>query len=74
MMCWARRSKRGRYYFTKAQEAVKVLKQTIQSVPVLVFPDFEKPFLLEMDALKEGLRVVLSQKQDGQYDPMAFGS
>ena len=59
----------------EAQEAVKVLKQAIQSMPVLVFPNFEKPFLLEMDALKEGLGVVLSQKQEnGCYHPMAFGS
>ena len=40
-----------------------------------MFPDFEKPFLLETDASKEGLGVVLSQKQsDGQYHPVAFGS
>ena len=40
-----------------------------------MFPDFDKPFLLEMDASKEGLGVVLSQKQsDRQYHPIAFGS
>ena len=50
-------------------------KGKVQSAPVLVFPDFEKPFLLETDASKEGLGVVLSQKQsDGQYHPVAFGS
>ena len=44
-------------------------------MPVLVFPDFEKPFLLEMDASKEGLGEVLSQKEsDGWYHPIAFGS
>ena len=59
----------------KAQEAVAVLKGKVQSVPVLVFPDFEKPFLLETDASKEGLGAVLSQKQsDGRYHPIAFGS
>ena len=47
----------------KAQEAVGVLKEKVQSMPVLVFPDFDKPFVLEMDASKEGLGVVLSQKQ-----------
>ena len=30
------------------------MKQTIQTAPVVVFPDFEKPFLLETDASKEG--------------------
>ena len=58
-----------------AQEAVAILKGKVQSMPVLVFPDFEKPFLLETDASKEGLGAVLSQKQsDGWYHPVAFGS
>ena len=59
----------------KVQEAVGILKEKVQSVPVLVFPDFDKSFLLEMDASKEELGAVLSQKQsDGQYHPITFGS
>ena len=59
----------------EAQEAVDVLKGKVQSTPIRVFPDFDKSFLLEMDASKEGLGVVLSQKQsDGRYHPVAFGS
>ena len=59
----------------EAQEAVRTLKGKIQSAPVLVFPDFDKPFLLEMDASNEGLGAVLSQKQDdGCYHPITFGS
>ena len=46
----------------KAREAVAILKGKVQSAPVLVFPDFEKPFLLETDASKEGLGAVLSQR------------
>ena len=43
--------------------------------PVLAFADYTKDFLLEMDALKEGLGVVLSQKQgDGRFHPVAYGS
>ena len=59
----------------EAEEAVRVLKEKISSALVLVFPDFDKPFLLETDASKEGLGAVLSQKQDdGRYHPVAFGS
>ena len=56
-------------------EAMNFLKKKVQSAPILVFPNFDKPFLLEMDTSKEGLGVVLSQKQsDGCYHPVAFGS
>ena len=56
-------------------EAINILKRKVQFTPVLVFPDFHKPFLLEMDACNEGLGAVLSQKQsDGCYHPVAFGS
>ena len=59
----------------EAQEAVRTLKGKIQSAPMLVFLDFDKPFLLEMDTSKEGLGAVLSQEQDdGCYHPIAFGS
>ena len=59
----------------EAWEAINLLKGKIQSAPVLVFLDFDKPFLLKMDASKEGLGAVLSQKQsDGCYHPVAFGS
>ena len=59
----------------KAREAMDILKGKVQSTPVLVFPDFDKPFLLETDASKEGLGAVLSRKQsDRWYHPVAFGS
>ena len=51
------------------------LKMKCLTVPVLVFTDFKKPFLLETDASIEGLGAVLSQKQDdGQYHPIAYAS
>ena len=59
----------------EAREVVRILKDKILSTPVLVFPDFDKPFLLETDASKEGLGAVLSQKQDdGHYHAITFGS
>ena len=59
----------------EAWQVVDILKRKVQSVTVLVFPDFDKPFLLETDASKEGLGTMLSQKHgDGRYHPVAFGS
>ena len=59
----------------KVQEAVDNLKRKVQSMPVLVFPDFDKAFLLKTDSSKEGLGAMLSQKQgDGCYHPVAFVS
>ena len=59
----------------EAWEAMSILERKVQSMPILVFPDFNKPFLLETDASKEGLGVVLSQKQsDGHYHPVSFRS
>ena len=56
------------------QEAFQALKQACMSSPVLAFANYMKDFLLEMDASKEGLGVVLSQKQaDRHYHPVAAG-
>ena len=59
----------------KALEAFNILKEKCVNAPVLAFPDFKKPFLLEMDTSGKGLRAVLSQKQDdGRYNPVAYAS
>ena len=58
-----------------ALEAFQALKWACMSSPVLAFANYTKDFLLEMDASKEGLGVVHSQKQaDGHYHPVAYGS
>ena len=59
----------------EALVAYEELKMRCMTSPVLAFADFEKPFLLETNASKEGLGAVLSQKQeDGRYHPVAFTS
>ena len=59
----------------EAREAAWMLKEKILTSPLLVFPDFTKPFLLETDASKEGLGAILSQKQDdGRFHSVTFGS
>ena len=61
-----------------SKEALKLfeaLKQACMSSPVLAFADYTQEFLLETDALKEGLGAVLSQKQeDGWFHLIAYGS
>ena len=59
----------------EALEAFNTLKEKCMNAPVLAFPDFKKPFLLETDASGKGLGCVLSQKQDdGRYHPVAYAS
>ena len=58
-----------------AHEAFNCLKAVCLQDPILAFPDFNKPFLLETDASGRGLGAVLSQKQaDGWYHPIAYAS
>ena len=58
-----------------ALKAFETLKQACMNSPVLAFTDYTKDFLLETDASKEGLGVVLSQKQeDRRFHPVAYGS
>ena len=55
--------------------AFQALEQACMSTPVIAFADYTKDFLLKSDASKEGLGVVLSQKQaDGQYHLVSYGS
>ena len=59
----------------EAREAFDCLKAACLQAPILAFPDFNKPFLLETDASGRGLGAVLSQKQaDGRYHPIAYAS
>ena len=58
-----------------ALEAFQALKHICISSPVLAFANYMKGFLLKMDASKEGLGVVLLQKQaDRHYHLVAYGS
>ena len=59
----------------EACEAFDCLKAACLQAPILAFPYFGKPFLLETDASGKGLGAVLSQKQsDGRYHPIAYAS
>ena len=58
-----------------ALKAFEALKQACMHSPVLAFTDYTKDFLLETDALEEGLGAVLSQKQEDRwFHSVAYGS
>ena len=57
------------------QQAFENLKQCLIAAPVLAFPNFDSPFLMETDASGIGLGAVLAQKQeDGSVRPLAYAS
>ena len=59
----------------EAHEAFDHLKAACFQAPILSFPDFTKPFLLETDTSGRSLGAVLSQKQaDGRYHPIAYAN
>ena len=59
----------------EAMEVFHLLKMKCMTAPVLAFANFEQPFRLETDVLKDGLGTVLSQKQsDGKYHPVTYAS
>ena len=59
----------------ECQEAFETLKKQLISAPVLGYPRFDAPFVLETDASIDGLGAVLSQTQeDGKLHPIAYAS
>ncbi|KAK4326756.1 hypothetical protein Pmani_002773 [Petrolisthes manimaculis] len=50
------------------------LKHALTSAPVLAYPDFSKPFILNTDASYSGLGAVLMQKHQGKNSPIAYAS
>jgi len=46
------------------QKALEQLKQKLTSPPILIYPDFNKPFLLYTDASSFGIGAVLAQKDE----------
>ena len=57
------------------QESFEKLKQALINSPILAYPDYSKPFVLETDASLKGLGTVLSQEDDqGKYRVISFAS
>ena len=54
--------------------AFQQLKDALCQTPVLGYADFDKPFILDVDASGDGLGAVLAQKIDGQTKVIAYAS
>ena len=69
-------SKKVDFVWTEeAHDAFEKLKSKMCNSPVLAYPDFTKPFIVETDASSVALGAVLSQKSsDGKIHPLQFAS
>lgn len=56
------------------EQAFQKLKQKLMSEPLLVYPDFSKPFVLSTDASSVGLGAILANVIDGQERPICYAS
>ena len=59
---------------TEQEGAFQELKRCLTESPILVCPDFERPFNLQTDASDYGLGVALTQEVDGQDRAIAYAS
>ncbi|CAC5403419.1 Retrovirus-related Pol polyprotein from transposon gypsy,Retrovirus-related Pol polyprotein from transposon 297,Retrovirus-related Pol polyprotein from transposon 17.6 [Mytilus coruscus] len=57
----------------ECQRAFDTLKNALTSAPILVFPEFDKPFILSTDASEYSMGYVLSQIQNGVEHSIAYG-
>ena len=59
----------------ECQESFDDLRNKLTSTPVLAYPNFEQPFILDTDAINSGVGAVLSQVgNDGCEHVIAYGS
>ncbi len=59
----------------KEQETFEELKKILMEAPVLLFPNFDKPFILCTDVSLKGLGAVLKQKDENKnLRPIAYAS
>ena len=56
------------------QHVLHMLLDCLTEPPIMAFPDFEKPFVLHVDASQEGLGAVLYQKQDSRMRVIGYAS
>ena len=58
---------------SQCQNAFDELKHKLTNPPILAYPDYNKPYVLQTDASQEALGLVLSQVQGGVERVIAYG-
>ena len=58
----------------KHEAAFQLLKTRLLEAPILAFPNFRHPFVIDTDTSETALGAVLSQITDGEERPIAFES
>lgn len=61
-------------WISSTQEAFDTLRSVLVKRPILVYPNFNEPFVLATDASNHAIGVVLSQGKDGRERPVAYAS
>jgi len=65
----------GSFVWADAQQlAFDKLKELLTTPPVLIYPDYKKPFVLHTDASMNGLGAILYQEHEGKERVIAFAS
>lgn len=63
------------FHWTKqCQEAFDTLKHRLTNPPILAYPRFDSPFIVDTDASDTGLGAVLSQIQEGKERVIAYAA
>jgi transposase InsO family protein len=72
-----RHSQKTNHHLQWTQEctaAFEILKNKLTSAPIMNTPNFEQPFILELDACEYGLGAVLTQEYDNKKYVIAYAS
>ena len=71
-----RLTEQGRQFNWTAEcdTAFAVFKLRLSSTPVLAFPDFSLPLILDTDASQSGIGAVLSQEECGEKKVIAYAN
>lgn len=65
--------KKGWSWTAECEEAFRFIKDAMTTAPILAHPDQTKPYIMYTDASKEGIGVILQQKQDdGTEHPVIY--